>query len=265
VQESDGELDLLLAGPDCEQETMSNLRCLLCALWLCFTAVPTHADPNELETVRLIASRLSDLTATAVARDVNSKEITRLKQSAQVLQFKRLQFFYKLPDKFRVDSRFREMFRVSMVQNGDRKTVRTSLGLRRSRNVADDPAKKQSPLDFGLLSSGLWNDYRVQVLSEETYEGALCLVLRLTLIEDPAYGHHKLWLDRKTLRILRRERYNGEGALKVSYLFKQPELSGSGLWYSRRIELYSPTGHFVGALELQDVRINQGVTDELFR
>ena len=239
-------------------------RTLSCLLLLGSAISVSMARADEIENVRAIAARLNDIQATAEARDINTKEFTRLKKQAQALQFKRIEFYYKNPDKYRVDSRGRELVRVSMIQNGDRETWRTSFGLRRSQSLTGKPAKKQDTLDFGMLSPALWGMYRIQFLGEETVEGCPCLALKMTLIEDPGHGHYKVWLDAKTFRVVGWERYGGGGELKLRYMFREPERNPDGVWYSRRIELYSPEGHFVGALVLTQVKINQGLSDKLF-
>src|SRR5437867_6606 len=115
-----------------------SIHCRLsCLLLISLAAGATVAAADDLDNVRLVAARLSDIAAAAETRDVNADEFAKLKKSAQVLQFKRLQFYYKLPDKLRVDSRGRELIHVSVIQNGGRKTFRTSLGLRRTQDISD--------------------------------------------------------------------------------------------------------------------------------
>ena len=97
-------------------------RTLSCLLLLGSAISVSMARADEIENVRAIAARLNDIQATAEARDINTKEFTRLKKQAQALQFKRIEFYYKNPDKYRVDSRGRELVRVSMIQNGDRES-----------------------------------------------------------------------------------------------------------------------------------------------
>jgi outer membrane lipoprotein-sorting protein len=239
-------------------------RTLLCLLLAGSTLPAVSVRGDEIENIRAIAARLNDMQATAEARDINAQEFTRLKKQAQALQFKRIEFYYKGPDKYRVDSRGRELVRVSMIQNGDHETWRTSLGLRKSQSLVGKAAKKQDTLDFGMLSPPLWGMYRIQPLGDETIEGTPCVALKMTLIEDPGHGHYRVWLDAKTYRVVGWERYGGGGELKLRYMFREPERSPDGVWYSRRIELYSPEGHFVGALVLTQVKINQGLSDKLF-
>src|SRR5437764_13067868 len=96
---------------------------IYCTLWclLLFGSAlsPASARADAIENIRAAGTGLNDMQATAEAREINSKEFTRLKKQAQALQFKRIEFFYKGPDKYRVDSRGGEIMHVSMIQNGD--------------------------------------------------------------------------------------------------------------------------------------------------
>jgi outer membrane lipoprotein-sorting protein len=87
----------------------------------------------------------------------------------------------------------------------------------------------------------------------------------MTLTRDPNHGHCVVWLDRNTNRVVGWERITTAGERKIRYMFRQPEQSPDGVWYSRRIELYTPEDHLVGALRFTDVRLNQGLNSALFR
>jgi outer membrane lipoprotein-sorting protein len=221
--------------------------------------------PDELDQVRASAARLHDVTGLAEMRDVNRAEFIRFKKNAQSLQFKRFHFYYQGPDKIRVDAQDSARHRISRVQNGDRETWRTSLGLRRTRDLSRKPARKADTLKIGILTSMLWESYRIQRLNDASIEGSPCLTLKMTLIRDPGNGHYIVWLDRTTFRVVGWERFTTTGELRVRHMFREPEQSPDGVWYSRRIELYTPQGTFVAAIQLTDIHINQGLDAALFR
>ena len=77
-------------------------------------------------------------------------------------------------------------------------------------------------------------------------------------------SYYKVWVDADSYRVLRRDRLNGDHALKHRYLFQEPYLSPAGTWLSRRIEIYNQDSRYVGALRLTPLEVNQGLAESLF-
>jgi outer membrane lipoprotein-sorting protein len=221
------------------------------------------ADP--VAEMRAAHRRVTDLQTQVVRTEVRSDELKKMgSKVTPVLAFGQLRVQYRAPDKLRVEGK-RGFLPVIMIEDGDKKTFRTALGIRSQRNVRGQPAKKQGGLELGILSDSLWDDYNVVLVGPGTADGIDCHVLELTPRVDPRPGTIRLWVDQKSFRVVQRDRYNRQGQLKHRCLFRQPFATPVGVWLSRRAEFYNAEAHFVGAVELRDVRVNQGIADSAFR
>jgi outer membrane lipoprotein-sorting protein len=152
-----------------------------------------------------------------------------------------------------------------MVENGNTKLYRLGGALKKRRDVTGDPGKKQGALSFGVLSGEIWDDYAVSLQGKEECEGRPALVLALRANADPKGSYHVVWVDAENCRVLRRDRLDGDGALKHRHVFRNPFRSPAGTWLSRRVEVFNQFGKFVGAVEAKEIQVNQGLAESLFR
>src|SRR5262249_23191579 len=138
---------------------------------------------------------------------------------------------------------------VTLIQNGPTQTVRLSLGIKKTRDMSKEVRNKLSGLDFGLLNGQVWQDFNVAIAGQETVDNRPAVLLRLTVRGDnPGSAFQKVWVDNETLRVVRRERYRGNGEMKDREVFRDPVRVPGGAWLSRRVEVMNQAGHFVGAL-----------------
>jgi outer membrane lipoprotein-sorting protein len=228
-------------------------------------SLPSAWAADPVDEIRAAHRRVTDLQVQVVRTEVRSDELKKMGgKVTPVLDFSQLRIQYRAPDKLRVEGK-RGILPVVVIENGDVKTFRTALGIRSTRNVRGQPAKKQGGLELGLLSDTLWDDYNVVLVGPGTADGIDCHILELTPKVDPRPGTIRLWVDQKSFRVVQRDRYNRQGKLKHRCLFRQPLSTPVGVWLSRRAEFYNAEARFVGAVELRDVRVNQGIADSAFR
>jgi outer membrane lipoprotein-sorting protein len=241
-------------------------RIITAGLWVAAALAlrPGWAE-DPVADLRATHRRITDLQTQVVRTEVRSDELKKMgKKVTPVLEFTQLRVQYRAPDKLRVEGK-RGFLPVIMIENGDTKMFRTALGIRSQRNVRGQPVKKQGGLELGILSDTLWEDYNIVLVGPGTADGIDCHVLQLTPKVDPRPGTIRLWVDRKSFRLVQRDRYNRQGQLKARCLFRQPFETAVGVWLSRRAEFYNAEARFVGAVEIRDVRVNQGIAESTFR
>jgi outer membrane lipoprotein-sorting protein len=233
---------------------------------LCSARGVRGAEESVLSEIRAAHARVADLVCVVERKEVQEGELKRSEKNTNtVLEFSRLKLYFKAPDRLRFEGK-RGLVPVTLIQNGPTQVIRLSLGIKKTRDMSDEIRNKRSGLDFGLLSGQVWQDFNVVVAGHEAWENRPAVVLRLSARGDrPGSSFQKVWVDSETLRVVCRERFKGSGQLKDRQVFRQPLRLPGGAWLSRRIEIANQAGRFVGALELGQFEVNQGLADSMFR
>jgi outer membrane lipoprotein-sorting protein len=223
-------------------------------------------EESILGEIRASHARVTDMVCVVERKEFREGELKRSdKNTSTVLEFSRLKVCFKAPDRLRFEGK-RGLVPVTLIQNGPTQVIRLSLGIKKTRDMSDEVRNKRSGLDFGLLAGQVWQDFNVVVAGNEAWENRHAVVLRLAARGDrPDSSFQKVWIDTETLRVLCRERFKGSGQLKDRQVFRDPIRLPGGTWISRRIEVSNQAGRFLGALELSQFEVNQGLADSLFR
>jgi outer membrane lipoprotein-sorting protein len=239
------------------------LGVILCLAFICGGAAATQAQ-QELTAIRSAHAALRDLTMTVVRTEVQEQELRRMKHHMEVaLELPRLHVFFEAPDRMRLEGK-RGLVSITLIQNGNLKRTRYGF-VNRRQDVTGSPDKKQGGLDFGLLTSQVWTDFHVTTEGHVSWEDRPAVVLHLVARSSPEGSYHRVWIDDETLRVLQIEDRTGDGILKRRLVFRRPVKTPGGVWLAHRIEIFNQENHFVGALELTDVAMNQGLDDHLFQ
>jgi outer membrane lipoprotein-sorting protein len=239
---------------------------LIMGVGLLLTPLRGAPAQGTLADIRASHARVRDMVLEVQRKEVREAELRRMQRSAgSMLEFSRLKVLFMAPDRIRFEGR-RGLVPVTVVQNGNVQVVRFGLGLKSRQDLAKAVRRKQSGLEFGLLPGEVWDDYAVTEAGTEEWDGHEALVLQLRAHgERQGSSFQKVWVDPQTHRVVRRDRFSGDGKLKTRQVFKDPYRSPAGTWLSKRIEVYNQNGKFVGALEVTDIRVNEGVAESLFR
>jgi outer membrane lipoprotein-sorting protein len=257
-------MDLPMTGKKGEgmQGLSRGCRAIL-ALALVLGTVAGGWAETDLNEIRGAHAALRDLSMTIQRKEVRESELRRMKRHAEMaLEFPRIRVFFAAPDRLRMEGK-RGLVPVTLIQNGNVKRIRFGL-LHKRQDVTGQADKKQGGLDFGLLTEQVWTDFRVTREGRQPWEDRAAVVLHLVARSSPQGSYHRVWVDEETLRVLQIEDRTAEGELKRRYVFRRPAQTPDGIWLARRIEVFNQYEKFVGALELTDVVVNQGLDKALF-
>jgi outer membrane lipoprotein-sorting protein len=182
--------------------------------------------------------------------------------------FRSFRYFYKNPDKVRIESSATlfHFLRGVSVRNGDRKDFYVkSLGIHKTADVSGRQAnKKETALDFGVMAGDIWDNYDVWYQRSEHDNGNLVYVLGLKPKNEEHGGTMVVRLDAATLRVLERDRYNGDGEIQQRQLFSNYVHPLPHVWIPTVIKLYNNQGQFGGELDYEKVQVNTSLSDSLF-
>ncbi len=239
------------------------LKCTLAALVcaaMSTSAMATSAS-DILSRVRAAEAGVSDLRADMVIDQANKKNVSGMGENyGDILKLEKAVITYKKPNMIRYDG-YAQGIKAVYVQNGYTKLVILPM-IKQRENEKDAPGKRQDTLDLGFLSSKLWTDNRVSV--EPGGNGS---VVKLKFA--PRFGgsdkrHDLVWVDSKTLRVLKLEKYLGSGELRVSVAYSNFQMLGSKLPIATTSTMYNRQGKALGTVSYKNLKSNIGLNDSLF-
>lgn len=167
---------------------------------------------------------------------------------------------YKKGNRIKIEGKLQGI-KVSAVENNYK--IRFNVGpLKGSMDYKDDPGKRYNSLDLCFLSSWLWENNKVTVLSVQ--DGvAKCKF-------DPIQGgneerHDLVWIDTKTLKMLRREKYNTDGILKLIIVYNEWKELIPGYYIATKYHNYNPQKELIGVNTLVNIKVNVPISDDIFK
>jgi outer membrane lipoprotein-sorting protein len=219
------------------------------------------SSADILARVKAAEAGVRDMKAEMVIASADKSNVSDMGEGySDILRLQKAVISYKKPDKFRMDG-FARGIKASFVQNGYKKLILAAM-IRQTEDVKNKPGKRFDTLDFGFLSSRLWVDNTVTVISSGK-NGVVELKL------DPKAGgadkrHDNIWVDSKTLRVTKREKYRGNGQMRVRYVYTDFENLAGKLPIATTSTMYNPSGEKLGTLTYKNVQANVGLADSLF-
>ena len=167
---------------------------------------------------------------------------------------------YEQPGKIRIEATIPHLVTGYYVINGNQKLTVAPF-VHKVQDTTGAPGKRQTLLDFGLVPPELLTDYNATFLRRES--GLLCFQ-----IQPKQAGETQkdlIWIDPKTHVTTQRYNYNRDGKLVKWFLYKNPILVAPGVYVPTRVELYNPENKLAGATVYQNVRVNQPLSESLFK
>ncbi|MBI2841815.1 MAG: hypothetical protein HYX78_00275 [Armatimonadetes bacterium] len=207
-------------------------------------------------------SSVKDVQATMVITPVSISDAGEINKG--VLQFldhgfREASIWFQRPDNYKIQGKSKGVD-VTYILSGNKKQVLVpALMLKTIDDLSDDIAKKQSTLDVGFASDLLWRDNAVSLISESKGTAKLKLVPRGTENQR----HEFVWLDSKSLKMLKRERYGGDGSLKSRYIYTNHRTFGK-IPIATLVKAYAPDGGYAGTISYNNLRVNTGISESLF-
>jgi hypothetical protein len=178
---------------------------------------------------------------------------------------KRSQFSLKEPDKVRVEGKY-GLISILYVINGDRK-MRSTLGVRKVKNIATRPGERYTALDLGILTPQVVNRLESRFLRFETRGTKKLPVFEVRFKGEPGGARPNiLTIDPTTRTVVERlEMYRTQNRPKRRFVYLNPVRYADGVWLPSRVELYSPSGKLGATSQYVDVTVNGGLSDSLFQ
>lgn len=166
---------------------------------------------------------------------------------------------YEQPGKLRIDASIPHLATGYYIINGNQKLTVAPF-VHKVQDTTGAPGKRQTLLDFGLVSPELLTDYTATFLRRDSG-------LILFQIQPKQAGETQkdlVWIDPKTHITTQRYNYNRDGKLIKWFLYKNPKLVG-GVYVPTRVELYNPQNKLAGATVYENIRVNLPLSENIFK
>ena len=228
--------------------------------------LPVSAHSADVKAKVCDATRgFRDITLTARVLYTSLPELKKIdKDISKTYEFKTTTISYKAPDQMKIEGKL-GLVLVSLTMNEHYKSIRIpSLHYSKKEDISDEPHKRQTDFDIGIVSASLWRDY---IVTDVDTEGdGNDAVYRVTFIRQSSdkKKHSVAYIDADSLKLLKVESFTKEGTLKSRCLYSN-HVKLDGIWVPRRADLYGPSGKIAASTAYENIKVNTGLSDSLFK
>jgi len=218
-------------------------------------------DAVILQKVKAAEAGFRDMKADMVISDPDKNNVKGMGEGyGDILKLQKATVCFKTPDRIRFDG-YAKGIKVVYLQNGYTKLIAAAM-IRQKKEVKNEPGQRQDTLDLGFLSSRLWTDNIVTVEKTER-NGTVELKFK------PKFGTRDkrcdlVWINPKSLRLEKREKYLGGGAMRASYTYGDYENVGKSLPIACKLVMFDPKGGDLGTITYKNMVVNSGLSETLF-
>lgn len=225
----------------------------------------TEADPLAGVTIQI-----DDLEATIRITKCNPAALEKIspdfKKSYTLMNaLHNVAMHYKTPDKLRFDGRNPVLGSAVIIMNGPLRVAKVPRIQTKIEDLKDSPGKRQSLLEYGgLIAPDLVKFMKAKLVREEAVDEQPATVYDLTYLGVGGGSHYRVWIDAKTHITVKRVWLDRDNKVKATFFYREPREVTPGFWLPSVIEISNADGELAATTSIEDVKINQGLADDLF-
>ena len=220
--------------------------------------------PQTVPISDMYQKEFRDASFTLKVAKANQKELAKISSDfGASYRFSTTEVRVKEPFKLRITANVEDTS-VLFVVNGVRRLVSIPKArLNQKENLAEDPGKRQTLFDFGLLTPALF---------EDLFVGNFVRKDRATgdLVYDITYNprlkhrsHFRIWVDPAKKYITKKEWYRRDRQL-ATFFYSEPK-QVDGVWFPTKMSVKNVEDKFAGETQIQNLKVNTGLSEELFK
>lgn len=203
------------------------------------------------------------MTASIVKGD--QKELKKINDSfGTSYRFKTTTIMFKEPFKLRLEAKVDETS-VLYILNGPTMMARIPrLHVNSRQDLSDAPGRRQTLMDFGLLTPSLFNGslFTAKFIRNDRATGDVVFDLSyIASLNDTS--RHRIWIDPDKKYIVKREWYNQQGRQLATFLYDNPK-KFDGVWLPTQLSVKNVDDVVAGITKYDSIRVNTGLSDSLF-
>lgn len=213
----------------------------------------------------LVQTGLHDATFTARVIVADQMELKKInKDFGQSYRFGSTSILFKEPLKIRVEAVVEDTH-ILYIMNGAIQTIKIPRAhINSHQNLAKKPGRRQTPLDFGMLTPSLFGSdlFQPKFVRWDRASGDAVFDLTYPATLDDS-SRQRIWVDTKRNYIAKREWYNQEGRQLATFFYENPKLEG-GIWMPTKLTVRNVDNKVAGVTAYDSVKVNTGISDDEF-
>jgi len=216
----------------------------------------------------IVQPNFQDSTLVGKAVTANSRELRKISSDFAVsYKFlgQEVHAMLKEPFMLRLEATIDDS-RLQVISNGNRRVFRLPQSrLSKTEDLSDSPGKRQTILDFGILTPSLF---------EQLFDATFVRVDREAggLVFDLTYKHptfddssrQRVWVDSQRKFVAKRVWFAQDGHEIATFIYDNPQFQ-NGVWFPTRAIVKNVDGMVAGVTEYETVKINSGLQDRMFQ
>jgi outer membrane lipoprotein-sorting protein len=196
----------------------------------------------------------------------SQKELKKInKDFAQSYKIKSSVIHYKEPLMLRVRGKI-EGTDAEYIIKGTKRVWRVPhSGLKLSENIATSPGKRQTALDFGMLSTPLFDEFfTAKYIRKDRKTGHIVFdVTYVPALKDGS--RHRIWVDPVKKFTSKREWYSQMGGHLMATFVYENEENFDGIWMPTRMSVFNADSKLAGVTDYEELKVNSGIEDSFFK
>ncbi len=167
----------------------------------------------------------------------------------------------KEPFKIRLEAVVEDA-KLLYIINGAKKHYNVDNKLKGVEDVSKAPGKRQTLLDFGVLTPSLFEDlFKASFVRTDRETGDWIFDITYTKNDN---SRHRVWIDKDRKYIKRRAWFNQEGLQLATFIYENPKNEG-GVWFPTKCTVKNVEDKVAGITEYQRMAINKGIDEAMFK
>jgi outer membrane lipoprotein-sorting protein len=210
----------------------------------------------------VLVRNFQDVSFTARKKTGIQRELAKINRDfGQSYRFDFTNVRMKEPLMLRLDSQVEDT-KATMILNGTTQLL-TIPGFRQKQDLSRAPGRRQTALDFGILTPSLFKDlFNAEFVRIDRASGDY--VFDLTFKDRRDTTRHRVWVDPEKKFTTKREWYNQPGRQIATFFYDAPKHL-DGVWVPTRLTVKNMDNKVAGVTEYENVRVNSGIPDSIFK
>lgn len=230
-----------------------------------FASLAILAVVHQAPTIQsFVQPSLQDITIVARIVKADQNELKKInKDFGTSYRFETTKIFYKEPYKLRAEASVDDT-NVRYIITGPSKRFIAGGRTIFTENLTRAPGKRQTPLDFGIITPALLQGYiAAKFVRTDRATGEQVFDLSYQPNFDDT-SRHRVWLDAEKKYVVKREWYNQEGQQIATFFYDAPKKE-NGVWVPTRLTVKNVENKLAGVTVYNDIKVNSGLSDSLFK
>ena len=228
-------------------------------------ALTLVAQTPKFDVDDIVQKSFKDAMFTATLRESSQAELKKINVDfANSYRFGTMRAWIKEPHMLRLTSTVDDTDVVFLLVGAKQTYAIPKIKLKKSTDLSNAPGRRQTPLDFGLITPSLFKDLFTATFVRVDRESS-DLVFDLTYARrDLDTSKHRCFIDKDKRYVTKRVWFNQEGALMATFNYSKPKLE-NGVWVPTHCVVKNSDDKVAGQTEYLNMKINSGIPDSVFK